>query len=291
MNDKSYVLITAARNEEGYIGQVLHSIVRQTSLPRMWIIVSDGSTDRTDEIVREFAESYKFISLLRLGSQSTRAFSSKAFALNRGFESIRHEDVDFVGFLDADISLDESYYESLLERFKDNRRLGVAGGQIFEKSSGEFVPRFGNSPGCVAGAIQLFRRECFEAIGGFIPLSCGGEDHIANVMAIQNGWEVRSFFDLPVYHHRPTGTAGTTRLRAKFRQGMEDYFMGYHPLFEIGKCIRRFLERPFLMGSVFRLCGYTYPALTAARRELPDDTIRHVKKEQLRRAAHRLLGL
>src|SRR5436853_7182100 len=114
MRNCSYALITAAKNEQSYVRQILQPIVNQTQLPQIWVIVSDGSIDRTDEFVVEFARNYDFIRLLRLDNEGTRAFSRQASASNAGYDSIKHMEFDFVGFLDADISLNVSYYETLL---------------------------------------------------------------------------------------------------------------------------------------------------------------------------------
>ena len=291
MSDCSYALITAARNEQSYIRQVLQSVVNQTQLPRIWVIVSDGSSDRTDEFVMEFAKDYDFIRLLRRDNGSMRAFSSQAFASNEGYDSIKHMEFDFVGFLDADISLKASYYETLHSLLKANPQIGIAGGEILEHHSGRFQPRFGNSEDSVAGAIQFFRRQCFEDIGSrFIPLQYGGHDAVAVEMARKKGWGVRSFLGLAVFHHRPTGTAGTTLRRARFRQGMADYFMGYQGLFEFCKCIRRLSEPP-LWGSALQFCGYIYPWLTRQRRAIPDEFVRYLRRGQMRRVLNVLPGL
>src|SRR5262249_37556087 len=157
---------------------------------------------------------------------------------------IRDAEFDFIGFLDADISLNPGYYEKLLAKFKANPKLGIGGGQILEADNGGFRSRFRNASGEVAGAIQFFRRECYEGIGGLIPFRWGGHDAVADTMARRNGWDVWTFADMHAYHHRPTGTAGSTVWRARFREGMEDYFLGYHPLYELGKCLRRLAEPP-----------------------------------------------
>jgi glycosyltransferase involved in cell wall biosynthesis len=289
-NNNGYALITAAKNEEAYIRQVLQSVVEQTRVPRLWAIVSDGSTDRTDEFVTDFARRYDFIRLIRLANEGSRAFSSQAFASNAGYETIKHTEFDFVGFLDADISLEASYYETVLDRLKANPKLGIAGGQILEPRDGRFNERFGNSEDCVAGAIQLFRRKCYEDVGGLIPLHYGGHDSVANAMARRKGWEVRSFSDLRVFHHRPTGTAGSTVWRARFRDGMADYFMGYDALFEIGKCLRRVTERPFCLGSVLRLSGYVFPGFTGQKPMVSDDFVRYLRHEQMGRVLHSVFG-
>src|SRR5438876_1964302 len=134
MPNTNYVLITAARNEEAYIRKTLEAVVTQTRPPRTWFIVSDGSTDRTDEFVRDFARRFDFIELLHLGRSETRSFSSKAFALNTAYQEIRHIESDFVGILDADVSIPCDYYEELLARFEVDPRMGLAGGVIVEAS-------------------------------------------------------------------------------------------------------------------------------------------------------------
>ena len=283
MGDKSYVLITAARNEEAFIENTLKTVIAQTRLPKTWLIVSDGSTDKTDDIVRDHARHWDFIRLVRRDNSNKRGFSNQAVASNYGYESIKNMEFDFVGFLDADISLPVSYYEQLLARFDANSRLGIAGGRIIEPAGRRYEPRFGNAADEVAGAIQFVRRACYDEIGGLIPLRWGGHDAVANAMARRKGWEVRSFSDLDVMHHRPTGTAGTTVWRARFREGMQDYFMGYHPLFEIGKCIRRFSEPPYIVGGLLRLCGYLWPAITRQKRMVPPDFVDYLKQQQLGR--------
>ncbi|HYR88200.1 MAG TPA: glycosyltransferase family 2 protein [Terriglobia bacterium] len=287
MRNSTYVLITAARNEEGYIRRTLQAVVDQKRLPRTWVIVSDGSTDRTDELVMHFARSHHFIQLVRLRQKGARAFSSQACASNEGYKRIKHAEFDFVGFLDADISFSPNYYEELLEKMEANPRLGIAGGVIVEDhGSGRFDVRYGDSADHVAGAIQCFRRECHDDIGGLIPLRWGGHDAVANAMARRKGWEVRAFSDLRAFHHRPTGTAGTTIRRARFREGMQDYFMGYHLLFEVGKCIRRAIEPPYLAGSVLRLSGYLWPGLTRQKPMVTEDFAQYLKKQQMRRLFH-----
>jgi poly-beta-1,6-N-acetyl-D-glucosamine synthase len=283
MSNKSYALITAARNEEAYIETTLKAVVAQTRLPYVWIIVSDGSTDHTDDIVRDYARRFEFIRLLRLDNNGARAFSNQAVAANRGYEEIRELPFDFVGYLDADISFAPEYYENLLMRFAANPRLGIAGGEIVEKKRTRYEPRGGNSPGEVAGAVQFIRRECYEDIGGLTPLRWGGHDAVANVMARRNNWEVQTFSDIPALHHRPTGTAGATVTRARFREGMQDYFMGYHLLFEAAKCLSRVGEAPYVVGSFLRLCGYLWPWIKGEGQTVPPDFIDYLRRHQLRR--------
>ena len=209
MNGESYVLITAAKNEETYIPKVLQSVVSQTVLPKIWVIVNDGSTDRTAELVKDFASRYDFIRLIRRSNAGSRAFSNQASACNEGYDEIRHTDFAFAGFLDADVSFGDRYFENLLEKFKANPRLGIAGGQLSEYQRGDYAARPGTSTSCVAGAVQFFRRQCFEDIGArLLPLRYGGHDAVASVRA---GFRGRELSDL-----WPMDRAWTLRERGAF---------------------------------------------------------------------------
>jgi glycosyltransferase involved in cell wall biosynthesis len=285
MANDSYALITAAKNEKEYISQTLEAVVAQTLLPRVWVIVSDGSTDGTDEIVKRYAADHKFIRLIRRETDSARTFASQAAALNAAYESIKHGDFEFIGCLDADVSFDSTYYEKLIAKFHRDFGLGIASGQIVEAEAGQYRPRRGNVPHEVAGAVQFMRRDCYEDVRGFALLPWGGHDTVANAMARHKGWTVRTFNDLDVRHYRPTGTAGSTVRTSRIREGMQDYSIGYHFLYEFGKCLKRVSEPPFLIGSAFRLWGYMRAA-TQYQRMLPADFVRDLKRSQLQRLFH-----
>ena len=125
---KDYVLVTAAYNEEAFIEQPLRSVVSQTLLPLKWIIVSDGSTDHTDEIVHGYAEKYRFIQLHRITEDHPRNFAAQENASNTGFALLNGLEYEFVGNLDADISLEPGYFAQLFEKFTQDPVLGLAGG-------------------------------------------------------------------------------------------------------------------------------------------------------------------
>lgn len=286
---KAYVLVTAAYNEEGFIEKTINAIVSQTVLPRKWIIVSDGSTDRTDQIVQDYASEYSFIQLIRISGEHPRNFAAKVSAINAGLARLDGIRYDFIGNVDADVSFVASYYSELLEKFEHDRRLGLAGGFIVEENAGGVRNRHTNRIRSVAGALQLFRRECFEAIGGYLPLRCG-EDWHAEVAARMNGWHVQAFPELKVFHHRATGTADGL-LRHCFRQGQMDYSFGSDPLFELLKCILRFREKPLVAGGLARMAGFTWSSCIREEREVSRefvDFLRREQKERLRAIVFRL---
>ncbi len=282
MTMKSYVLITAARNEEAYIEKTIRSVTAQTILPAKWIIVSDGSTDRTDEIVKQYADTHEFILLLRKSADQERNYGNKARAFKLGYEQLKNLEYDFVGNLDADVSFGPTYYEGVLSKFDANERLGVAGGTRFDLWNGQFrkIRPARNSAG---GPTQFFRRQCYEEIGGYLPLRFGGLDTVAETMARMHGWEVETFSDLEVFHYRCTGTAGGGTVRAKFKAGILAYSVGYHPLFEVARCAFRLFDRPLVIGSVSLLAGYCWASLKRYERQVPDDFVRYLRSEQFAR--------
>lgn len=279
---KPYVLFTAARNEEAHIEKTIRSVIAQTVLPAKWVIVSDGSTDRTDEIVKQYVPTYDFITLLHRTADRERNYGSKAKALKVAYEQFANVEYDFVGNLDADVSFGPTYYELALSKFDANERLGVVGGIRFDLVNGQFrkMRPARNSAG---GPTQFFRRQCYEEIGGYLPLRFGGVDTVAETMARMHGWEVETFTELEVFHYRPTGTAGGGQLRAKFKGGILAYSVGYHPLFQLVRCVSRLKDHPPVIGSLSLLTGYCWAALTRCERQVPDDFVRYLRSEQLAR--------
>jgi len=287
MGQMTYVLVTPARNEEAFIEHTLQSVVAQTMVPRKWVIISDGSTDRTDEIVSSYATAHDFIQLVQIRRKEKRNFAAKVRAINVGFEQLQGIEYEFCGNLDADVSFAPDYFARVLGKFAQNPKLGVAGGGIFEYHNGKQESRFGNLESHVAGAVQLFRRSCYEAIGGYLPLKYGGEDTVIIEMARMRGWEVRSYPEIQVIHHRKTGAGGGSIYRGRFWQGREDYFLGDHPVYFTGKCASRVMERPYLVGSLLRFGGYWWSWCQRGRREIPADVIQYIRRGQM----HRLVSL
>jgi hypothetical protein len=180
------------------------------------------------------------------------------------------------------VSFGPTYYEGVLSKFNANERLGVAGGIRFDLWNGQFreVRPAHNSAG---GPTQFFRRQCYEEIGGYLPLRFGGLDTVAETMARMHGWEVETFPDLEVFHYRCTGTAGGGTVRAKFKAGILAYSVGYHPLFEFARCAFRLFDRPPVIGSFALLAGYCWASLKRYERQVPDDFVRYLRAEQFAR--------
>ena len=174
ITETDYVLLTAARNEESYIEDTIRSVVAQKRLPLKWVIISDGSTDETDRIIQSYVKQYDFIVYARRDEKSDGiSFARKVFALRHGYELLAGLEYQFIGNLDADITFDESYYEHLIGEFQKNPKLGIAGGMLYEESNGKFMPRYLSEMRYVPGGVQLFRRTCYEQVGGYLPSRWG----------------------------------------------------------------------------------------------------------------------
>ena len=277
----SYALVTAAWNEEAFIGEPLRAVAAQTLTPRKWVIVSDGSTDRTDEIVGQYAKQYPYIQLYRMPDQHRRSFAAQVDAINAGYEQLRHLEFDFIANLDADLSFEPDYFERLLEEFRRDPRLGLAGGTIFDKDGATFKVRRLNRPHSVMHGVQMFRRECFDSLGGYTRLPYGSPDWHAEVGVRMQGWRVRSIPELRAFHHRPNGMAGGF-VWYFYRQGLADYSLGTHPLFELAKVVRR-LPKCFGLCALAELTGFIHGYCRGDKRVTSDEFAAYLRKEQLAR--------
>lgn len=277
----TYVIITPARNEAAYIEKTIQSVVSQTILPKKWIIVSDGSTDRTDKIVTQCLAANPWIELIRMPDHRDRNFAAKVHCFNAGYQKFQGTQYDIVGNLDADISFEEDYFEFLLAKFAENPRLGVAGTPFVEGSS-HYDYRFTNIEH-VSGACQLFRRECFEEIGGYIPIKGGGIDWTAVTTARMKGWETRTFTEKTCFHHRKIGTGNSSPLMARLKDGKKDYSFGNHPLWQLFRAFYQMTRKPYIIGGSFIYAGYLSGYLSKADRIVSPELMKFYRGEQIQR--------
>lgn len=282
MSDSSYILVTPAHDEAGYLERTIASVLAQSVLPVCWVIVSDRSTDATDDIIRGVADLYPWIHYLRLEGPRERNFGYKVEAFRRGYELVNFAPHGFIGNLDADICLPPDYYAGLIARFNEHPRLGIAGGFMDEEQNGVLQPRPYTSEHSVPHAAQLVRRQCFSEIGGYTPMRFGGEDWQAEVSARMHGWEAQSFAALRGQHLRPARIT-TGILRCRYDEGRMDYSMGSHPLFELVKCARRIGESPRPLTPVVRLAGFLSGYWRREARPVTNELVDFLRDEQLSR--------
>jgi glycosyltransferase involved in cell wall biosynthesis len=310
----SYALVTPARNEAALIEQTIRSVIAQSVLPRKWIIVSDGSTDGTDEIVQRYARERDWIELLRLPERPDRHFAGKAGAFNAGYAYLstlnsqlpgvpeRGEggstSWDVIGNLDADITFGPDYFEFLLQKFSASPRLGVAGTPFVEDhdrlDQHSYAHQFANSSH-VSGACQIFRRECFEEVGGYVPIKAGAIDWVAVTTARMKGWQTHTFTEKVCFHHRKLGVGSGSpgKLPMWFHYGCKAYLVGGHPLWECSRGLFRMWDRPFILGGLCFIAGYAWAALRRSERAVSRELMQFHRVEQmarLRRALSRAWG-
>lgn len=281
MKNHGYVLVTPVRDEVATIGRTIDSVTAQRVLPREWVIVSDGSTDGTDDLIRRASEQYSWIRLLPLEPRAERSFAAVVYNTETGIHDLKCPDYRYLGLLDADIAFQSDYFDRLIRRFESELALGLAGGVVIDV--GLPRDRFPRNRVDVPGAVQFFRRECLEVIGGLIPIPEGGWDGMTCAMARMNGYQTRLFTDLIVDHLKPRNISEGGVVRRKWQMGVRDYALGYHPLFEMVKCFSRMKDSPFVIGAAAWWIGYFMAMLRRRERIVPKPLMEYVRREQWKR--------
>lgn len=279
----NYALISSSRNEEKFIQLTLESVTRQSRPPVRWIIVDDGSTDRTGAIADEWAARYPWITVIHQPRREGRNFAAKANNVNLGFITLQKSGVDFevIGNLDTDTSFAEGYMAFLLDQFAANPKLGCAGTPFTQDGGYDSTRDSFEGENYVAGPIQLFRRHCWIEIGGYVGNPAGGVDWIAVMMARMKGWTVRSFADLRYHHHRSMGTAERNQVKALFSYGEKDYYLGNSPLWELFRCTFRLAKKPYLAGGCALFAGFCWAALRRVPRPVTPELVRYHRADQM----------
>jgi poly-beta-1,6-N-acetyl-D-glucosamine synthase len=275
-----YVIITPVRDEERYIELTLRSVVAQSVPPSEWVIVDDGSGDRTAEIVDHYAQRHSWIRLVRRENRGFRKSGAGVVeAFYDGYATLECKDWNFIVKLDGDLSFPAGYFGKLLERFQTQPTLGITGGDLFHRVDDQLqlekCPRFH-----VRGATKVYRRECWEAIGGLV--SQPGWDIVDETKANMLGWRTESFAGLQVIHHRFTGTA-ESKWKDQVKNGRAYYVTGYHPLFMAAKCVFRMASRPYLTGALGMAYGFVSSYLKRAPQVGDRELIQYIRRQQMRR--------
>jgi glycosyltransferase involved in cell wall biosynthesis len=275
-----YVVVTPVRDEEQYLPFAIESMVRQSIRPQEWIIVNDGSKDRTGAIIDEAAIHHSWIRAVHREDRGFRKWGAGIIeAFYAGYEALTCSDWEFMSKLDGDLSFEPDYFEQALLKFRENPQIGIGGGVLYHYRDGKRVledhPVFH-----VRGGTKIYRRGCWDSIGG---LWVGpGSDTIDEVKANMLGWTSKSFFDLHIIHHRPTG-ATYGKWGGVVKDGKIDYVTGYHPLFVMAKSMVRVVRWPYVLGS----CALVYGYITAYLQRIPQvndpELIRYLRRQQLGR--------
>lgn len=283
-----YVLITPARNEADHIEKTVRSVVSQSHRPLRWVIVSDGSTDATDAIVERYLPDNPWIELVKLPPRKERNFAAKVHAFNAGLERLKGLSYEVIGNLDGDVSFDPDYMAFLVGKFETMPELGVAGTHYIEGDFHSFHDSYINVHH-VNGQVQMFRRACYEDIGGYVPIQGGGIDWVAVTTARMKGWLTYSFSEQVFHHHRVMGTAGGNVLQARFHYGKKDYFLGGHPLWQLFRGSFQMAKPPYVVGGLALIAGYAWCWLKGQQRPVSRELMTFHRSEQMARLKGLLL--
>ncbi len=280
MNSK-YVIVTPVKNEEKFIGQTINAAINQTIKPQQWIIVNDGSTDGTGEIIQHFAAKFPWIQEIQNQKSDLRKVGGQA-ALMRGLSLVNMNNIDYFIRMDGDVTFDPNFFECIFQKFEDDPKLGIASGVCYVQERDGLVeekhPRFHTR-----GPLKIYRIECFKAIGGLDPEE--GWDTIDEIKANMLGWQTGSFPELKVYHLRKTQTASGV-LRGYRNVGKVSYYAGYHPIFMLFRSIKNMFSKPYIIGGINMLLTYFEGYYKGLAQVNDEALIKYLRKQQM----NKLLG-
>ncbi|MCB0805052.1 MAG: glycosyltransferase family 2 protein [Bacteroidales bacterium] len=278
MND--YIIVTPVRNEEDYFGKTLESVANQTIKPKEWIIVNDGSTDKTPDLIDDYRSQYSWIKRVDRPQNDHRPGPGVVLAFYDGFEKRTDKNFDFVIKLDADLSFEPDYFEFLLNEFAQNPKMGMASGTTYNVF-GENLVIDKMPEDHVRGAAKMYRKECFDQIGGIQVVL--GWDTLDELKAQMLGWETRSYKHLVLKHYKPIGFKQKNTLKRELLAGERLNYLGYHPLFAILKCFYNLRRKPFLVGGALMFAGYLGAVLGGGEKNPDKEMVKFYRKKQMKR--------
>lgn len=293
----TYVVISPVRNEEQYLEETIRSMVSQTARPLEWIIVNDGSCDRTREIIDSWAARLPWIVPVHLADYGDSPLGRQAAKEGRRLRATQAKEIEafyrgygqvsqrwrYVVKLDGDVSFEPAYFERCLQQFEQDAELGIGGGTIYHLEAGNWVaerqPEFH-----VRGATKIYRLECWNAIGGV--RRGAGWDTVDEVKANMLGWKTRTFEHLAVFHHRRTGAANGTWGNG-VKNGIWSYVIGYHPLFILARCGKAVASDGGLLNSAGILWGFVSSYWLGVSQIEDPALVAYLREQQIRRLSLR----
>jgi poly-beta-1,6-N-acetyl-D-glucosamine synthase len=262
----NYVLISPCRDEAEYMRQTLDTVIRQSVPPAKWIIVDDGSTDETPEILAEYTQKHSWIEVVTRSDRGKRSVGPGVVdAFYAGYQAINPDDYEFLCKLDLDLRLPPRYFETLMERMKANPRTATCSGKAYVEHDGRLVDE-GHGDDMSLGMTKFYRVSCFKAIGGFVRevMWDGIDCHRCRM----NGWIACSWDEpeLRFIHLRPMGSSQRGIYTGRMRHGYGQYFMGTGFLFMAASALYRVNQKPYVLGSLAILWGWLKSAISGMPR-------------------------
>ncbi|MGB9629125.1 MAG: glycosyltransferase family 2 protein [Thermodesulfobacteriota bacterium] len=276
----AYIVITPVRDEVKYVGLTFESMISQTVKPVEWIIVDDGSTDGTGELLDRLAGDWPCVRVIHRPNRGFRKSGGGVIeAFNEGYAQIREKDWEFLVKLDGDLSFEPDYFERCLEEFYEDPSLGLGGGTVCVIKNGRLeVDSKGDPPFHVRGATKIYRRACWEVVQPLVQTP--GWDTIDEVKANMYGWKTRTFPQIRLLQHKPTGS-GDGNIGNWAKNGLANFHTGYHPIFMIGKCVKRGFQKPRLEASLGLLLGFLSGYVNRTPRSATREVVQYLRRQQI----------
>jgi glycosyltransferase involved in cell wall biosynthesis len=282
MTHDAYVIISPVRNEAAHLSHTIDSVVSQTLPPRLWVLVDDGSTDATPSLIESAAKQHSWIRGIHRPDRGFRQAGGGVIqTFYDGYESLGQTAWDYIVKLDGDLSFEPTFFAQCLQHFGQDARLGIGGGTICHDVGGTLIQEScGDPPFHVRGATKIYRRACWDGIGGL--LKAPGWDTLDEVKANMLGWKTYTFPELKLNHHRYAGDADGA-WKNWVKNGRANYITGYHPLFMLCKFFSRLPEKPCGIAALALLWGFLSGYAKRIPRVNDPDLIRYLRDQQIRR--------
>jgi len=255
--DRAYLIVSPGRNEAQYMRRTLDSVIAQTERPARWIIVDDGSTDDSPEILAEYAAMHDWITVIRREDRGHRAVGPGVIdAFYAGLDTVTLDDFTYLCKLDLDLDLPRGYFAGLMDRMQADPRVGTCSGKTYYTTASGHKVSENISDEMSIGASKFMRVRCFNQIGGFVRevMWDGIDCHKARML----GWKAVSWRDpeLAFEHLRPMGSSHQNIYTGRRRHGFGQYYMGSDPLYFTATAIRKMAHPPYVLGGLATLQGY-----------------------------------
>jgi glycosyltransferase involved in cell wall biosynthesis len=283
MKSRKYVVISPCRNEAAYMRRTLDSMVAQSEPPALWVIVDDGSTDETPDILAEYAGKHDWITVLPKPDRGHRAVGPGVIeAFYFGLDTVAMDDFAYLCKLDLDLDLPPRYFETLMNRMEADPRIGTCSGKAYFRNPQGELQSENIGDEMSLGMTKFYAVDCFEQIGGFVREVMW--DGIDCHKARQKGWTPVSWDDeeLRFEHLRPMGSSQQSIFTGRRRHGFGQYYMGTHPLFIIASALNKMRQPPYVLGGLAMLQGYFGAALRRVDRHGDSDLVRFIRNYQKR---------
>jgi poly-beta-1,6-N-acetyl-D-glucosamine synthase len=282
MQKNDFVLISPCRDEAEYMVKTLDSVIGQSLRPSKWVIVDDGSTDRTPDILREYCAKHSWIEVVTRRDRGRRSVGPGVIdAFYAGFETIDPSDYEYICKLDLDLILPPTYFETLISRMEADPRIATCSGKSYIEKNGTFIKEV-HGDDTSMGASKFYRTACFLAIGGFVRevMWDGIDCHRCRM----KGWIACSWDapELRFIHLRPEGSSQQSVYVGRMRHGYGQYFMGTRPLFMLASSVYRMKQKPYVLGSAAMMWGYLKSALQRKPRYADAEFRNFLRRYQMR---------